>query len=185
MLKDVISNFLINSKHSSLDQVKIKFGVQVILSELYKLSIIYGMAVLFNCFLETFITHLTFYILRQISFGYHLPNNLSCIIWSVISFPMSTIVLSLVYLDPLIIWSIMLLSLTVIFIYAPVGTQKHKILNVMHRKYLRKKLYIRLPIIICCLYFSPLYIQKFIVLGVFIQCIFLVIQLCKEKGIFK
>lgn len=179
-----IINSLIKEHHTELDQLKIKFGIRLILSELYKFIIVYGVALILDCVIPTLITHLSFILLRQVSFGYHLSGNLSCVLWSIVIFPVLSDILLTIQVKPQWTWFISLFSIIIVLLYAPLGTNKHRIINDQHRRYLRKKLYIRLLIIIICFMISPLIIKQFIALGLFIQCIALIIQLfIREDGL--
>lgn len=173
-------NALIKQENfSTLDQAKIRYGVRIILTELYKAIIVYSVALCLGCFLPTLIIHISFYILRQVSLGFHFLSNIHCIFWSIITFPVMAAFLVAMPLPSWFIWSTGALSIIVIFSKAPIGTIKHPIVNEQHRLYLRKKIQHRLLIVSIAICITPSYFQQFIVLGVFIQCISLLIQLFK------
>ncbi|WP_100332116.1 accessory gene regulator ArgB-like protein [Bacillus xiapuensis] len=180
-IESFIVNILIKQKnYTQLDQAKIRFGVRLIFADLCKFLIVYGAAFLLDCVLPTFVTHITFYTLRQKSFGYHFSSSFSCIAWSVLAFPIMSACLAALPLPLWLVWSTGIFSATTVFLYAPVGTAKQPIINEKHRLYLRKQAHTRLlttGIITCTI---PIYIHKFIVLGVAIQSLALLIQ--KFKG---
>ncbi len=159
------------------------FGVQIILSELYKLLIIYLVAFLLDCIVPTLIIHITFFFLRQVCLGYHFNNLYACLIWSAIAFPVATHYLTGLNISfpvtYLYISTIILFLL--IFILAPKGTENQPIINQRHRSYLRKKMTVRLLLVVTVFCFSPLKIKIFIVYGVFLEAIMLIIQTLKER----
>ncbi|MGM7634404.1 accessory gene regulator ArgB-like protein [Bacillus sp. Hm123] len=181
IIESFIVNTLIKQKnYTQLDQAKIRFGVQLIFADLCKFLIVYGAAFLLDCLLPTFIVHITFYALRQKSFGYHFSSAFSCIAWSVLAFPIMSAFLVAFTLPLWLVWSIGIFSALTVFLHAPVGTAKHPIINEKHRLYLRKQAHFRLltiGIITCTI---PIYTHKFIVLGISLQSLSLLIQ--KFKG---
>lgn len=173
-----------NQEHYSvLEQEKLKFGIQVIVSECYKLLPIYLLAFLLDCVVSTLIIHSTFFLLRQVCLGYHFRNMYVCLIWSAIGFPIAAHYLadlsknySVIYLN--IGTIILFLS---VFILAPKGTENQPIINQRHRSYLRKKMIVRLLLLVAVLSFSSLTIRTFIVYGVFLETMMLILQILKEK----
>lgn len=89
-----IYNFLSDGNHNTLEQPKIRYGVRLIVSNLYSLFVVYGLSFLLDCVLVTIITHFSFFLLRQVTNGYHFSNKYSCIILSLITFPLSSKILT-------------------------------------------------------------------------------------------
>ncbi|MGN7479039.1 accessory gene regulator ArgB-like protein [Solibacillus silvestris] len=174
-----------NQEHySMLEREKLKFGIQIILSEFYKLLLIYLLAFLLDCIFPTFIIHLTFFLLRQVCLGYHFSNLYICLVWSAIAFPVAadyladlTIVLPVIYLY--IGTSILLL---LVYTLAPKGTGNQPVINQTHRSHLRKKMNIRLLLIIGAFCLSPLKIKAFIAYGILLETVMLIVQTLKGEG---
>lgn len=180
MIETVIVNTLIKQEnYSTLDQAKIRYGVRLVLSDFYKSLLVYGVALWLDCLLPALIVHVTFYILRQVSFGFHFLSTISCIIWSIIAFPIMAAFLVAMPLPSWLIWSVGIFSVLTILIKAPLGTAKHPIANAQHRLYLRKKIQLRLLVIGVAICVAPSYFQQFIILGIFIQSVSLLIQSVK------
>ena len=66
-LENTLFNLLVQENYSVLEKEKLRFGIQIVLSELIKLLIIYVIAILLDCVLPTFITHLAFLILNRLN----------------------------------------------------------------------------------------------------------------------
>lgn len=176
-LETAVVNALVKqSNYSELDQAKMQYGVRIIIAELYKLLLIYGIAVLLGSFVPTLITHLTFYVLRQKAFGYHFLSLASCIAWSVFAFPVLSKLLTILSIPDWIVWSLGLVSVVGIFLLGPIETAKHRIVNERHRLYLTRHLRIRLAVVAIVMCAVPVSIKLFIVLGLVIQCVTLLTQ---------
>ncbi|MGG1220784.1 accessory gene regulator ArgB-like protein [Priestia endophytica] len=180
-IETMLFNALSSSAHSRLDQAKLHFGIRLIISNVSKLIIVYTVAALLDCFVPMFVAHVVFFLLRQVSFGYHFDNEWTCILWSIIAFPVTSHILTTYVLPSVILYFIGLLSILLIMLKSPVGTEKHHIINERHRQYLRRKLFFRIIFIGIIFIFSSHFFQQFIVLGLAIQSSVLGIQLLKRK----
>lgn len=181
-LEHRITNILIQESHDEIEKEKISFGVKLILNDLWKFIIVYLFAIQFNCFFQTLITHLVFYILRQVCFGFHFQNNLICLIASVFALPIGVFFINkLNYLNDYIDLAAALLTV-VLILFAPVHTAKRPLYNQEHRAFLRKKLLIRLLIIWAVIFVSNVYpIHSFISYGIILIAISVLIQ--KLEGV--
>lgn len=182
-LETTLFNFLNQEHYSVLEREKLKFGVQIILSESYKLSFIYIVAFLLGCIVPTLIIHIAFFLLRQVCLGYHFTSLYTCLIWSAIAFPGAAYYLANLNINfPVTYLYIgMGFLVAVILILAPKGTVNQPIINQKHRSYLRKKITIRLLLVVTVFYFSPLEIKAFIAYGIFIEVTMLIVQTIKER----
>lgn len=176
----VLANFLITPTHTSIEQSKIRYGVEVIISEMQKLLIIYGVAIFLNCLLEAFVTHISFYILRQVCFGFHFENKATCIIWSIVLFPILSKISTYVRLDNLHLLIILGGSSLILLGIAPRGTAKHAVINDAHKQYLKKKIIKRIVILFIIALFIPPYFQKLITLGIIIELCLVILQIFKQ-----
>lgn len=120
---------------------------------------------------------MTFYFIRQVAFGAHFQNAISCMIWSIVVFPIMTWILTLIFIPIEVIWGVGILAVFFILIQMPIGTTKHPIVNKQHQQYLQKKKYIRVLIVGAVLLFATASTQLYIVYGLVIQSSSMIIQL--------
>ncbi|HHW38354.1 MAG TPA: accessory gene regulator B family protein [Bacillales bacterium] len=174
-------HYLTQAHHTEVEKAKIAFGVKLILSDLSKFIAVYGVAILLDCWFQVIIMHLAFYLLRQVSLGYHFSSNLQCVIGSILLFPvLCKIQIILTFENHLLL---LLVSTFLLFLFAPVGTEKHGIVSPKHHGYLQKKCWIRLVIILVLYLLLPQNIQPFIALGVSVQAILVIIQFILNKKV--
>lgn len=177
---DYVENWLINKltlpHYSDYEQEKVKFGVKVIINDLWKALLLYGVSIFLNCFWQTLIVHITFYFLRQVCFGYHFNNPLICLIMSVISLPIGISLLVNIELQRYSILGLYGGLVLIILFLAPVATNKNPLLGLKHKKYLRKKVALRIGILSCIFLFVTVHLQQLMVYGVLILTLSLLMQ---------
>lgn len=181
-LEERITNVLIQEIHNDIEKEKISFGVKIILNDLWKFIIVYLIAIQFNCFIPTLITHIVFYILRQVCFGFHFQNNFICLIASVAALPIGVFFINKLnyYNDYMDLAAA--ISTVVLVAFAPVHTAKRPLFNQEHRAFLRKKLMIRLLIIWSAIFAANAYpIHSFISYGIILIAISVLFQ--KLEGV--
>lgn len=143
-LENRIVNILIQDRHDDVEREKIKFGVRLIFDDLWKVAIIYLVALSLGCFYETLVTHGTFSILRQVCFGFHFQNSIICLIASILSLPIGVFLIQELLVVNDYILFLAIISTLVLVIFAPVATDKRPIFSRKHRDFLRKKILTRL-----------------------------------------
>lgn len=180
-LEHALMKSLITPTYSSIEQSKIRYGVQVVISEIQKLLIVYGIAIFLNCLLEAFVTHISFYILRQVCLGFHFENKATCIIWSIVLFPILSKISTYTKLDSLNLLIILGGSSLILLGLAPRGTAKHAVINDAHKQYLKKKIIKRIVILFIIALFIPPYFQKLITLGIIIELCLVILQIFKQS----
>ncbi|MFJ8235576.1 accessory gene regulator ArgB-like protein [Ureibacillus sp. NPDC094379] len=180
-LENALFSLLKQENYSVLEKEKLRFGIQIILSEFNKLLIIYLIAFLLDCAVPTLVTHLTFLLLRQVCLGYHFNSLSVCIVWSMIAFPVTTKFLTLYTqnVSGTFLYGIFCILLLSIYTLAPKGTENQPIINNKHQVYLRKKISRRLIILIGVFYFSSLEFKILISYGVFLEVFLLILQTLK------
>lgn len=147
-LENIISRTIIQENHTEIEKEKIRFGIQLIVNDIWKILFIYVVALILNCFIPTLITHIIFIALRQVCFGFHFQNSIVCLITSTISLPIGLYIINTINgSGGRFIFLIGLLSTLVLLLFAPVGTKKRPIFNQNHRNHLRKHVIIRLAIL--------------------------------------
>ena len=181
LLEEKILEKLDTTHLNEIDRERMHYGLKLVLSELKKLLIIYSVAFLLDCILTTFIIHLSFYLLRQVSYGFHFPSYLSCILISILAFPVSAFLINYTVFTVNKNLFVLLLLFLVIYLIGPIGTKKHPILNAKHKKHLKNKIVFRLLIVTLLYLLLPETLSLYILLGVIIQFIFLTIQLLKVR----
>ena len=175
-----ITNVLIQENHTEIEREKISFGVKIILNDLWKFVIVYSIALQLNCLLPTLITHIVFYILRQVCFGFHFENNFICLIASVVALPIGGYFISNFYSQNNYIIIVAAILTFVLVAFAPANTAKRPVFNQEHKNYLKKKLIIRLLVIWAVIFLANDSIDVFISYGIILITISVLIQ--KIKG---
>jgi len=181
-LENALFSLLNQENYSVLEKEKLRFGIQIILSEFNKLLIIYLVAFVLDCVVPTLVTHLTFLLLRQVCLGYHFKGLYTCIIWSILTFPVAIKSLLEFYdwnLSGAFLYGIFGILLLAIYVLAPRGTENQPVINKKHKSYLRKKMSFRMIILIGVFCFSSEEIRVLISYGVFIEVIMLILQTLK------
>lgn len=179
-LEKSITNVLIQENHNEIEREQISFGVKIILNDLWKFIIVYLIALQLNCLLPTLITHLVFYVLRQVCFGFHFENNLICLIASVIALPIGGYFINNIYSQNNYIIIVGAILTFVLVLFAPANTAKRPVYNLEHKIYLKKKLIVRLLIIWAAIFLANDVVDLFISYGIILITISVLIQ--KIKG---
>ncbi|MCT4507726.1 MAG: accessory gene regulator B family protein [Tepidibacter sp.] len=147
-----LSNNIIDSIHpyikdTSNDVLEIaKYGLNVLLMDLYKLPIVFGFSYYLGIFKDCFLSYILFGLLRNHVHGLHMRSGRGCLFFSCIS------LFSIIYISKqvLIHWILkMIISLLVIYFickYAPADTEERRLLNETTRKR-KNKIYIFIGII--------------------------------------
>lgn len=175
-LEERAVNILILEKYNEIEREKIRFGVRLVFSDSWKVMIVYLIAFCLDVVLVTLLTHLIFFTLRQVCFEFHFQNSLVCLISNVFSLPIAVFFIKSWYLESKYIFSIALISTIALLLFAPIGTEKRPIFNGKHRRYLRKKLFIRLLIIWTITLFLSTYFQSFILYAIILIAISVLTQ---------
>lgn len=164
-----------------IDQIKLIFGWRLFITDVKKIVIMYGISLMLDCLLETLLIHASFYFFRQVAYGVHSKNFLTCLFVSCLVFPFSAILLKDLQLGALHIWITFSFAIIPLLLFAPIGSAVNAIRGTAHAQYLRKKIYIRLCIFVLLLLFLPISIAKFLVAGLFIEAITILLSII-QKG---
>ncbi|WP_066186351.1 MULTISPECIES: accessory gene regulator B family protein [Gracilibacillus] len=155
-----------------LDYLKMKLGIEVILTNLTKGIIVYGLAFLLQVFWETLILHGAYVLLRRYSFGLHAKSSIVCTIVSVVLFVVIPYFLRDVVLGNYVIGALFLLSILSIYYFAPADTEKHPLIGEKKRKKLRNKSVLTCIILMIVALVVPIaMIKTMVIAGVAIQVI--------------
>ncbi|MEG0577872.1 MAG: accessory gene regulator B family protein [Bacilli bacterium] len=180
-----LENHLVNlftlESHTPMEKMKLEYGIKLIISEIGRLLVVYTIAILLGCLLEVFIAHLTFYVLRQVCFGFHFQTSRQCMVGSILLFPGLCKLTTNLDVKFILLSIITLVSLLVVMILAPKGTKKHPVINAAHRKYLKRIIYKRAIILYGIYLLLPIAFLKFITLGILLQLLMLLLEIINQK----
>lgn len=148
---------LINSKYDYDSDTKdrLKYGLETIYITITKLSVIFGVSLIFGLFKETLVFCLFINGLRTFAYGIHAKKSWQCYISSLFAFvfmPYIFTLISISFNQKIIISIICLVSL---FIFAPADTHKRPIINKKQR--FKLKIF---SILVCLLYISIIFVCK-------------------------
>ena len=117
-----------------IDYLKVRLGMQVFVTNLFKGIVTYGLAILLHIFIYTLTVHITYFLLRRFSHGAHAKNSLLCHVQNIFFFILLPWLL--VKYDIPFWFMLFLIILGWIFVlkYAPAATRKQPI------KHSRKRL---------------------------------------------
>lgn len=125
---DQFANYL--QRRNNLDRIqflKVRLGMQVVVSNIAKFIVTYGLAIIFHIFWYTLTMHLAYMILRFYAHGAHAKSSLLCHIQNIIIFllmPWLIVYLSIGKFEMLIF---ALIGYLIVIIYAPAATKKQPI----------------------------------------------------------
>lgn len=140
---------------SSLEEMKLIYGLRVVIREAKKAIIIYGISLLLGVFFQLLIVQLGFLIVRQVAYGLHCTSFKSCLVISSILFPFLTWLTVQSTIQPSSMWFIFFISLIVLIWLGPTSSAKTKVRGKNHLQFLRKKMYGRLIVVGILLLFIP------------------------------
>lgn len=163
-----------NLSLNELEFLKMKLGLEVILINITKGIVIYGLAIILNVFLCTALLHGSYLVIRNKSFGLHARSSLMCTMISILLFVIIPLWGKDIILNQFMIFIVFFVSFCCLFRYAPADTEKLPLIGVKKRERLRLKSVIRcalLGLIAWC--FSESCIGTMITFGVGIQVVFI------------
>ena len=140
---------------SSLEEMKLVYGLRVVIREAKKAFVIYGISLMLGVFFQLLIVQLGFLAVRQVAYGLHCTSFKSCLVISSILFPFLTWVTVHSTIPPSGLWFIFFASLIVLVWLGPTSSAKTKVRGKVHLQFLRKKMYARLMVVGLLLLFIP------------------------------
>jgi len=118
---------------------KIKYGIEVILINIFKLAILFITARIFGILGYTFIAFISFAILRTFASGIHASSSIKCIVTNFFVF-FSIVYLSIYCsLSKSLVVAVFFISLIIIILYSPADTEYRPIISKKLRKTLKLK----------------------------------------------
>lgn len=156
---------------SEEDAEKVNYGLMILVSTIFKLSIILLVAAFLGIFKLVLITFLTFGALRTFAGGVHAKTSLQCLV--AMFFFYFTIVYCAIYL-PFSFQAKALLSLInliLILLYAPADTAEKPIIGEKHKKNLRFLAVATMVVLFLVSLFQSQTISNIIILATFTECL--------------
>lgn len=145
-----------NTSTSEEDLEKIDYGMQIIIIDIYHSILLFVSAYFLGIFMYTLIAYVFFAILRTFASGVHANSTLTCCIVS-FTFFFGNVYLSLNTPKNIVVISIVfLVSLILIFLYAPADTEERPLVS----KKLRKSLKIKSALVVIIFYIAALLIKS-------------------------
>lgn len=143
-LKNISVNFLMkfisnNINYSNTDIEKIQYGLEILLINFFKIIILFATASLLGILKYTLISFLIFSTLRCFACGAHGNSSFQCIIINYIIFFSNVYCSIYIRLNILFIITIFLISIILIFKYAPADTEERPLISSKLRNSLKKK----------------------------------------------
>lgn len=117
--------------------LKMKLGIEMLLINLTKTSIIYGISLVCHLFLQTLILHGAYYAVRRYAFGLHASTSLNCTLVSILMFVGTPLLGSYINLSKLAVIGLGLLFAALLYRYAPADTDKFPLIGADRRRKLR------------------------------------------------
>ncbi|PNZ70763.1 histidine kinase [Staphylococcus croceilyticus] len=117
-------------RKNNLDHIqflKVRLGLQVVVSNLAKTIVTYGAAIIFHTFLYTLITHVSYFLIRHYAHGAHARSSLLCHVQNLILFVGLPWLVVYFSINLGIMYTVASLALLLIIVYAPVATKKQPI----------------------------------------------------------
>lgn len=180
MIKERTIQTLITEQMSDKDQAKLQYGVALFYDTLTKGIVVYGLAILLGIGIETLTAHCSFYLFRQVTYGWHYPSSLGCTLVSVTIFVLIPFSLPLTQLNEYILIPLGLVAVSIIGVLGPVDTKQYRLTS-EHKAKLHQSALVRIVIIILVYVVTPPQYHSYVLLGVSFQAFTLVFQLLKNR----
>lgn len=168
---DKFARFL--QQHNDLDHIaylKIRLGLQIVVNNIAKITVVYGIALLLNIFLYTLITHIAFFLLRSFAHGAHAKSSLLCYIESIVLFLVLPWIFSKIDIPSIILYSLAFICFCIVCKYAPAATRKQPIPKRLRKGKHIKAIITAAAIIIISLFLEMPYPQL-LILGLALEAI--------------
>ena len=143
----------------------IQYGLEILLINLSKLTIIYGIAYLTKQLIPTLIVHLSYMLLRRYSFGLHSLSSFVCTVTSIALFNIIPYFFKELILPTPLIFLISFFIFVSIVRYSPADTENNPLVDSAKRKKLRIKSIICCMLLLLIVAFVPATIKTLILLG--------------------
>ncbi|HBY21099.1 MAG: hypothetical protein A2Y24_07320 [Clostridiales bacterium GWE2_32_10] len=135
-----ITNFISEHCNLSVEELqKVKYGIDILILNSYKLVIVFFLAYLLGILTQIFLFMLSYGFIRAFAFGMHARKGSTCLIATCLIFLGLTYYSPLILLDNLYISVLFIINIISLMLFAPADTEKRPIINPKKRKILRIK----------------------------------------------
>ena len=132
--------FILNNTEKSEEELeKIQYGFQVIIMNVFKITILFFTAYFLKVFMYTVIALIFFGVLRSFACGVHANSSLLCIAINYFVFLGNVLMSMNLHINKTTIAVLYILSLILITLYAPADTEERPLVSEKHRKSLKIK----------------------------------------------
>nr|WP_211182580.1 accessory gene regulator AgrB [Staphylococcus capitis] len=125
---DEFANYL--QHRNNLDRIqflKVRLGMQVVFSNIEKTIVVYGLALIFQTFYYTLLTHISYFLIRSNAHGAHAKSSLLCHIQNIILFIIFPYLIIKFDVEYVVLLFLALIGFTIVIKNAPVATKKQPI----------------------------------------------------------
>lgn len=122
-----------------LELIKLKLGIEIILINLTKFTIIFLVAAFTGLLKESILMSLVFASIRKSAFGLHAKNSIVCTITSINMFVTGAYISKYLLINNIMVILIFSIIISLLYKYAPADTEAHPLLSKKLRDRLRKK----------------------------------------------
>lgn len=119
--------------------LKVKYGLEIILINVMKFAIVYGISLATGLLLQTVTVHTSYLWLRRYSFGLHATKTLNCTLISLAMFVLAPFVFQNIPSNNWIVLGTFAFILLNMFLFAPADTESLPLIGEKHRKTLKRK----------------------------------------------
>lgn len=112
------------------------YSIDVLLINIFKCAEVYILAILLGNFINTFIMHISYVLLRWSAGGWHANSSINCSIFGISFFSLLPFIFNIIKLQLNfgILSSIMITSIFLVCRYAPSDTEKNPMISINQRK---------------------------------------------------
>ncbi|MBK2003255.1 accessory gene regulator ArgB-like protein [Listeria ivanovii subsp. londoniensis] len=142
LLSERMADVLISKDRWKDDEegyLKVKYGLEIIIINVMKFAIVYGLALVTGVLLQTMTVHLSYLWLRRYSFGLHATKTLNCTLMSLAMFVLTPLVFQNVLSNNWIVLGAFGFILLNMYFFAPADTENLPLIGEEHRKNLKRK----------------------------------------------
>ena len=166
--KIIISFIRKNLSTSDEELEKIDYGIKVLVSNFFKLVILFSTAYFLGILKYTALAVIAFGIIRSFACGVHANSTLQCIIINYVWFFGNVYIAKFHPLSTLDLFIILLISIVLFYFYAPADTAERPLINKNLRKALKiSSIFTALIFFVICLFINNSIYKTIIIYSIF------------------
>ena len=159
-----------NYNNDKIDEIM--YGVEGIYLTITKMIIIFSIAIILGIFKELIILLLFFNFIRLFAFGMHADKSIICLIFSGMIFIGSAFLCKYIVLNKTILYTLYLIAITIISIYAPADTIKRPLIKKKKRIiYKVLSIFVTLIFFIISLFIKNNFLINCLIFSLLIECL--------------